>query len=110
MKAQRLIHTTRGQGRVAERADEPSSYGKCMNNRQAMDTHGSGAHTRLRHHQLVPSQYRSGGPWVRGKKGYAQAVGRRGKPILGFPLKLFWGKCPAGMTYHLKEGNMSWNC
>ena len=45
-----------------------------------------------------------------GKKGYAQVVGRRGKPILGFPLKLFWGKCPAGMTYHLKEGNMSWNC
>ena len=45
MKAQRLIHATRGQGRVAERADEPSSYGKCMNNRQAMDTHGSGAHT-----------------------------------------------------------------
>ena len=31
----------------------------------------------------------SGGSWVRGKKGYGLAVGRRGVPILGFPLKLF---------------------
>ena len=69
MKAQRLIHDTRGQERVAKCADEPSSHGKCMNSRQAMDTHGSGARTMLRHHPLVPSQYRSGGPWVRGKKG-----------------------------------------
>ena len=36
-------------------------------------------------------------------------VWRRGKSIMGFPLKLFWGKCPAGMTYHPKEGKMSWN-
>ena len=28
---------------------------------------------------------------------------------MGFLLKLFWGKCPAGMIYHLKEGEMSWN-
>ena len=27
--------------------------------------------------------------------------------ILGFPLKLFWGKCPAGMTSHPKEENIS---
>ena len=26
------------------------------------------------------------------------------KPILEFLLKLFWGKCPTGMTYHPKEG------
>ena len=78
-----------------------------MNNRKAMDTHGSEARTRLRHHQLVPNQYRSGGPWVRGKKGYGLAVGRRGKPILGFSLKLFWGKYPFGMTYDPREGKMS---
>ena len=78
-----------------------------MNSRQAMDTHGNGAHTRLRHHPLVPSQYRCGGPWVRGKRGYGLAVGRRGKPILRFPLKLFWGKCPTGITYHPKEEKMS---
>ena len=109
MKAQRLIHATRGQERVAKCADEPSGYDKCMNNRQAMDTHGSRARTRLRHHQLVPSQYRSGGLWVRGKRGYGLAVGRMGKPILGFPLKRFWGKCLAAMTYHPKKGKISWN-
>ena len=60
-----------------------------MNNRQAMNTHGSGARARLRHHPLVPSQYKSSGPWVKGKKWYDLAVERRGEPILGFPLKLF---------------------
>ena len=80
-----------------------------MNNRQDMDTHGSGARTRLKHHPLIPSQYKSGGLWVRGKRGYGLVVGKRGKSILGFSLKLFWGKCPAGMTYHPKEGNVSWN-
>ena len=89
MKAQRLIHATRGQEQVVEHANKPSSHGKHMISKQAMDTYGSGAHTKLRHHPLVPSQYRSGGPWVRGKRGYDLAVGRRGKPILGFPLKLF---------------------
>ena len=78
-----------------------------MNGRQTIDSHGSGARTTLRHHPLVPSQYRHIGPWARGKRRYGLIVGRRGKSILGFPLKLFWGKCPAGMTYHPKEGKMS---
>ena len=56
---------------------------------------------------LFPSQYRGGGPWVRDKRGYGLVVGRRRKSILGFPLKLFWGKYPAEMTYHPKEGKMS---
>ena len=89
MKAQRLIHATRGQERVAERADKPSGHGKCMYNKQAMDTHGSGARIRFRLHQLVPSQYKSGRSWVKRKRGGVLAVGRKGKPILGFPLKLF---------------------
>ena len=80
-----------------------------MNSRQAMDTHGSGAHTRLKHHQPVPSQYRSDGPWIKGKRGYGLEVGRREEPILGFPLKLFWRKCAAEITYHPKEGQMSRN-
>jgi len=110
MKAQRFIHATRGQERVVEHTDKPLGHGKCMNSRQAMDTHGNGARTRrLKHHKLVPSQYKRGEPWVRGKGGYGLAVGRRGKPILGFPLKLFWRKCPAEMTYHPKERKMSWN-
>ena len=35
--------------------------------------------------------------------------GEKGEPILGFPFKLFWGKCLAGMTSHPKEANISWN-
>ena len=35
--------------------------------------------------------------------------GENGEPILGFPLKLFWEKCPAGMISQPKEANMSWN-
>ena len=74
-----------------------------------MDLYGSKAHIRLRHHPLVPNQYRCSRTWVRGKKGYGLAVGKKGKSIIGFPLKLFWGKCPAGMTYHPKERKMNWN-
>ena len=48
----------------------------------------------------------SGGSWVRG---LGLAVGRGKKPILGILLRLFWGKCPAGMTCHPKEVRMSWN-
>ena len=55
MKAQRLIHAIRGQEQIAERANKPSAHGKCMNIRQAMDTQGSGARIRLKHHPLVPS-------------------------------------------------------
>ena len=78
-----------------------------MSSRQAMDTHGSGAHIGLRHHQHILSQYRSGRSWVRGKKGYDLAVEKRRELILGFLLKLLWGKCLAGMTYHPKEGKMN---
>ena len=66
--------------------NKPPDHGKRMNSRQALDSHGSGARTRLRHHPLVPNQYRSSGPWVKGKRGYGLAVGRMGKSIMGFPL------------------------
>ena len=81
---------------MQQRPDKPPGHGKHMNSRQAIDTHRSGVHTRLKHHPLVPSQYRSGGPWVRGKREYGLAVGRREKPILEFPLKLFWGNVLLG--------------
>ena len=44
---------------------------------------GSGAHARPRHYQHVLCQYRSGGSWARGKRGYGLEVGRRES--------LFWG-------------------
>ena len=72
----------------AKHTDKPPSHGKCMSSRQTLDTHGSAACTGLRHHQPEPSQYRSGGLWVKSKRGHSLAVGRRGEPILGFLLKL----------------------
>ena len=58
---------------------------------------------------LYPTYIRSGGSWVRGKRGHGLAVRRGKKPIMGFLLRLFWGKCPVGMTCHPKEVRMSWN-
>ena len=49
----------------------------------------------------------SGGSWVRGKRGHGLVIGRGKKPILGFSLRLFWGKCLAGLTCHPKEARMS---
>ena len=89
MKAQRLVHTTRGQERVAKRADKPLGHGKRMNSRQAMNTHGSGACTRLRHHPLISNQYRSGGLRV---KGYGLEVERKGKAYFGVPAQAFLGE------------------
>ena len=58
------------------------------------------------HQQPVPSQYRKW--WVMGQKAWS-SDGERRKPIMGFLLRLFWGKCLAGMTCHPKETRMSWN-
>ena len=54
-----------------------------------MDTHGSGACTRPKHLPLVPNQYRSGGLWVRGKRGYSLAVERKGKVYSEVPAQAF---------------------
>ena len=51
---------------------------------------GSGACVGPRHHQPIPSQYRSGGSWVRGKKGYDLAVGE-GKAYFGIPAQILLG-------------------
>ena len=48
--------------------------------------------TRPKHHLLVPSQYMGGRPWVKGIRGCDLAVGRKRESILGFQLKLRWGK------------------
>ena len=57
---------------------------------------------------LYPTNTKGGGSWVRDKRVWSGS-GERRKPILGFLLRLFWGKCPAGMTYRLKEVRMNWN-
>ena len=43
------------------------------------------------------------------QRAWSSSGEREKKPILGFLFKLFWGKCPVGMTCHLKEVRMSWN-
>ena len=55
---------------------------------------------------LYPANTRRGGSWARGKKTWFGGR-ERGKPILGFLLRLFWGKCLAGMTYLPKDVRMS---
>ena len=55
---------------------------------------------------LYPANTGSDGSWVRRKRVWSGSM-ERGKPILGFPLRFFWGKCPAGMVYHPKEARMS---
>jgi len=58
---------------------------------------------------LYLANTRGGGSWVKCKRVWFGG-GERGKPILGFLLRLFWGKCPAGMIYCPKEVRMSWKC
>ena len=71
-------------------------------------------HTEVEHVQgpsftnLYPANTEGGGSYVRGKRVWSGSR-EKGKPILGFLLRLFWGRCFVGMTYHPKEARMSWN-
>ena len=66
MENQKTVHATRGKKkRVAECIDKRPVHGKRMSSKQAMDIHGSGACTRPKHYQLVPSKYKSSGRAVR---------------------------------------------
>ena len=69
------------------------------------------ARARPRHHQPVPSQYRTWwghGPEIRGKGG--MVGGERGKKsICGSYPSLFWEVRPAGMIDHPKEASLRGN-
>ena len=55
---------------------------------------GSGMHTQgPKHHPFVPSQYKRGGPMIKGFKGCGLVVGGK-RSILGFLLRLVLGKMP----------------
>ena len=77
MENQNTVHAIRGQGWVTECTDESPNHGKRLSMGQAFDVHGSGACARPKQYQPVPSQYRGSGSWVKGKRGYGLAVGRR---------------------------------
>ena len=68
---------------MAKCIDEPLNHGKRMSNGQTFDVHGSGARAKPKHYQLVPSSYRGGKSWVKGKRGYGLAVGRRESILWG---------------------------
>ena len=80
-----------------------------MSSRQALDVHRSGAHARPSTTYLYLANTGEVGHRSKVRKGVVWWWGEGGEPILGFPLKLFWEKYPAGVTYHPKEANMSWN-
>ena len=72
-------------------------------------THAKVEHTQdLNFTSLYPDNTGGGGSCIRGKRVWS-SDGERGKPILGFLLRLFWGKCPVEMTCRPKEVRMSWN-
>ena len=57
----------------------------------------------LKHHLLVPSQYRRGEPSAKGFRGYGLVVGRKRGLFWGSWRGFFWGKCLVGMAFRSKE-------
>ena len=77
-----------------------------------MDISEREARARPRHHQPVPSQFRTWwghGPEVRGKGGMVWWWGEGKRSILRLLLKPFWEVRPVGMTDHSKEANLRVN-
>ena len=77
-----------------------------------MDISERKARARPRHHQPVPSQYRTWwghGLEVRGKGGMVWWWGEGKRSILQLLPKLFWEVRPAGMTDHPKEASLRGN-
>ena len=66
MGNQKIAHAIRSQGWATECADEPPDHSQHMDSGQVLDIHRSGARTRPRHHQHVPSQYKKW--WVMGQR------------------------------------------
>ena len=74
-----------------------------------MDISEREARARPRHHEPVPSQYRTWwghGPEVRGKGGMVWWWGEGKRSILRLLPKPFWEVRPAGMTNHPKEARL----
>ena len=108
MKTQWLIHATRVKKTTEQAAgpDKPTGNGKRINARKAMDSHGSGARTRFKHHLLVPNQYMGDGPWVKGKRGCGLAMGRRRSLFCGFRLSSFGGNVL--LRWHSTQKRQTW--
>ena len=105
IKTQELIHTARVK-QIPEHAtgsDKLEGNGKHVRARKSMDSYKSGVCTQdsiTIYLYLTKTREVGHGSAVR--RAWS-CCGEKGKPILGFPLKLFWGKYPAGMASHPKE-------
>ena len=78
-----------------------------MNIRRVMDSYGNEAHTQgLSTTYLYPANIRKVGHGLEVREGVVWQWGE-GEAYSGVPTQSLWGKCPAGMTYHPKEANMS---
>ena len=98
MRNQKVAHAIRSQGWATECAEEPLA-GKFW-------THAKVEHVQGPDFTSLYSANTGGrGSWVRGKRVWSGGR-ERGKPIMGFLLKLFYEKCFARMTYRPKEVRM----
>ena len=76
---------------MADFASKSPGRGKRMSSRQILDIHERKARAKLRHHQLVPSQY--GSCWGHGSevRGYGLMVGRGEKTYFAAPAQALLG-------------------
>ena len=72
-----------------------------------MDSYGSEAHTQgSSTTYLYPANTGEVGHGLEVREGVVWQR-REGEAYSGVPTQSLWGECPAGMTYHPKEANMS---
>ena len=93
MGSQNITHAIRSQGWAIECADKPPDHSK--RSEPVLNTSGSRAHQDLDFTSIYPANTGGGGLWVKGKRVWSGG-GDRGKPILGFLLRLFWGNVLLG--------------
>ena len=109
MRSQKMAHAIRSQGWAAGYVGQASRPRQMHEQQTDFGYTWKGstrkAQTSPAYTQPIQEMVRS---WVRGKKAWFGG-GERGKPILGFLFRLFWGKRSAGMTSHPKEARMSWD-
>ena len=96
MRGQKMVHAIRSQGWAARCANKSLDHGGRVSSRQISDIHRSEARARLRHHQLVPNQYRR---WL----GHGSEVRGHGLTV-GRGENLFWDSCSGSFGGYILLG------
>ena len=76
---------------MADRVSKPPGRGKRMSDRQILDIHEGKARVKPKHHQTVPSQYRTWWGHRSEVRGYGLVVGRGEKTYFAAPTQAFLG-------------------